>query len=53
LGDEPTQLRRIANATKAQFHRAQKEKDKATKALKKEKTEVLVQLKAVRDNVAA
>jgi hypothetical protein len=44
LGDEPAQLRRIVDATEAQFQRAQEEKEKATKALKKEKDEVLVQL---------
>jgi hypothetical protein len=30
LGDEPTQLRRLADATEARFQRAQEEKEKAT-----------------------
>jgi hypothetical protein len=44
LGDEPTQLRRLEDATEARFQRAWEEKEKATKALKKEKYEVLIQL---------
>jgi hypothetical protein len=35
LGDEPTQLRRIADATKAHLYRAQEEKEQAKVALKK------------------
>jgi hypothetical protein len=34
LGDEPSQLRRLADATKVHLHRAQEEKEKATVALK-------------------
>jgi hypothetical protein len=39
-----TQLRRLADETKAQFQRAQEEKEKAIEALQKEKDKVLVQL---------
>jgi hypothetical protein len=35
LGDEPAQLHRLANVTKAHLCRAKSEKDQATKALKK------------------
>jgi hypothetical protein len=52
FGDEPAQLRRLADSTEARFQRAQEEKEKATEALKKEKYEVLVQLRAAQDNVA-
>jgi hypothetical protein len=41
LGDEPTQLRRLVDATEARLHRAQEEKEQATEALKQEKEEVL------------
>jgi hypothetical protein len=44
LGDEPTQLRRLADATEVRLHRAQEEKEQATEALKKEKEEVLEKL---------
>jgi hypothetical protein len=44
LGDEPTQLRRLADATEAHLHRAQEEKEQATEALKQEKEEVLEKL---------
>jgi hypothetical protein len=39
LGDEPAQLHRIADATKAHLHRVQEEKEQATEALKKAKEE--------------
>jgi hypothetical protein len=45
LVDEPTQLRRITDETEARFHRAHEEKEKATEALKREKYEVLAQLR--------
>jgi hypothetical protein len=51
LGDEPTQLRRLEDATKARFQRSQEEKEKDIEALKKEKDEVLVQLRAAQDSV--
>jgi F0F1-type ATP synthase membrane subunit b/b' len=41
LGDEPAQLRILADATKAWLQQAQEEKEKAIEALKKEKEEVL------------
>jgi hypothetical protein len=44
LGDEPAQLRRLADATESRLQRAQEEKEKATEALKNEKYEVLAQL---------
>jgi hypothetical protein len=44
LGDEPAQFRRIVDAQESWFQRAQEVKEKATKALKKEKDEVLVKL---------
>jgi hypothetical protein len=47
LGDEPTQLRRLADATEARLCRVQEEKEQATETLKKEKEEVLEQLQAV------
>jgi hypothetical protein len=34
LGDEPTQLRRLADAVEARLHRAQEETEQATQALK-------------------
>jgi hypothetical protein len=45
LGDEPTQLRRLADATEARLHRAQEEKEQATEALKQEKEEALEKLR--------
>jgi hypothetical protein len=42
LGDEPAQLRRLADATEAHLHRAQEEAEQATQALKKVQ-EVLVE----------
>jgi hypothetical protein len=43
LGDEPAQLRRIADATEALLHHVQEEKEQATEALKKEKQEAIEQ----------
>jgi hypothetical protein len=37
LGDEPSQLRRLVDATRARLQKVQEEKEKATKALKQEK----------------
>jgi hypothetical protein len=45
LGDEPTQLRRLADATEARLHRVQEEKEQATEALKQEKEEALEKLR--------
>jgi hypothetical protein len=45
LGDEPTQLRRLADATEARLHRAQEEKEQATEAMKQEKEEALEKLR--------
>jgi hypothetical protein len=53
LGDEPAQLRRLADATEALFQRAQEEKEKDTEALQKEKAEVLVKLRATQDSVVS
>jgi hypothetical protein len=53
LGDEPTQLRRLADATEAQLHPVHEEKEKATKSLKKEKEEVLEQLRVAQSCVTA
>jgi hypothetical protein len=44
LGDEPTQLRRFEDETKARLQRAQEEKEKATESLKQQKEEVLEKL---------
>jgi hypothetical protein len=44
LGDEPTQLRRLAYETEALLHRTQEEKEQAIEALKQEKEEALEQL---------
>jgi hypothetical protein len=41
LGDEPTQLHRIADVTEAHLHRAQEEKEHATVALKQAQEEVV------------
>jgi hypothetical protein len=51
LGDEPTQLRRLADATEAWLHRVQKEKKQATEALKQEKEEVLERMGVVQSFV--
>jgi hypothetical protein len=37
VGDEPIQLRRLANSTEAHFRQVQEEKEQATKALNKAK----------------
>jgi len=47
LGDEPTQLRRLAYATEARLRQVQDEKEKVTGALKKEKEEALEKLQVV------
>jgi hypothetical protein len=41
LGDEPAQLRRIADATEAHLRRVQEEKEQATEALKQAKEEAI------------
>jgi hypothetical protein len=41
LGDEPTQLRRLADVTEAHLRRAQDEKDQATVALKQAQEEMV------------
>jgi hypothetical protein len=41
LGDEPAQLRRIADATEAHLHRVQEEKEQATVALKQAQEEII------------
>jgi hypothetical protein len=46
-GDEPTQLRILADATYFRLQRVQEEKEQATEALNKEKEEALEQLRAV------
>jgi len=46
LGDEPTQLQRLVDATEARIHWVHEVKEKATEALKKEKEEVLEKLQA-------
>jgi DNA anti-recombination protein RmuC len=43
LGDEPTQLRRIADVTEAHLHRIQEEKEQATEALKQAQEESIEQ----------
>jgi hypothetical protein len=53
LGDEPTQLRRLADATEARLQKIQEEKEKATEALKQEKEEVLEKLRVARYCVTA
>jgi hypothetical protein len=44
LGDEPSQLRRLADAIEARLRRVQEEKEKAIEALKQEKEEALDKL---------
>jgi hypothetical protein len=44
LGDEPTQLRRLADATETRLRRVQEEKEQATEALRQEKEEALEKL---------
>jgi hypothetical protein len=41
VGDEPAQLRRLADATEARLRRVQEEKEQATEALKQAKEEAL------------
>jgi predicted nucleic acid-binding Zn-ribbon protein len=53
LGDEPAQLRILADATEAQLQKFQEEKEKATEALKQEKEEVLEKLRVARYHVTA
>jgi hypothetical protein len=43
LGDEPTQLRRLADVTEARLHHAQEETEQATEALKKVQEVVIEQ----------
>jgi hypothetical protein len=45
LGDEPTQLCILADATETRLHRVQEEKEQATEALKQEKEEALEKLR--------
>jgi hypothetical protein len=47
LGDEPTQLRRIADAIEDHLRRVQEEKEQAIEALKQAKEESLEQLRVV------
>jgi aspartyl/asparaginyl-tRNA synthetase len=51
--DEPTQLRRLVDATEAQLRKVQEEKEKDTESLKKEKEEVLEKLRVARYCVTA
>jgi hypothetical protein len=53
LGDELAQLRRLADAIEARFQRSQEEKEKAIEALKKEKDEVLAQLRVAQKSIVA
>jgi parvulin-like peptidyl-prolyl isomerase len=46
LGDEPTQLRRLANAAEAHLRRTQEETEHATEALKQVQTVVIEQRRA-------
>jgi hypothetical protein len=41
LGDEPAQLRRIANVTEAHLHHMKEEKEQATVALKQAQEEII------------
>jgi flagellar biosynthesis GTPase FlhF len=43
VGDEPAQLRRLADSTEAHLRRVQEEKEQATEALKQEKEEAIEQ----------
>jgi hypothetical protein len=45
VGDEPAQLRRLADATEAHLHRVQEEKEQATEALKQAKEEALEKIR--------
>jgi hypothetical protein len=53
LGDEPAQLRRLADVTEARLQKVQEEKEKAIEALKQEKEEVLEKLRVARYCVTA
>jgi formate-dependent nitrite reductase cytochrome c552 subunit len=53
LGDEPDQLRILVDATYARIQKFQEKKEKATEALKKEKEEVLEQLRVAQYRVTA
>jgi hypothetical protein len=44
LGDDPSQLHRLAYETEVRLQRVQEEKEKAIESLKKEKEEILEQL---------
>jgi hypothetical protein len=44
LRDDPTQLRKLADAIEAQLYRAQEEKEQAIEDMKKEKEEALEKL---------
>jgi chromosome segregation ATPase len=48
LGDEPAQVRRLANATKARLHRAQEEIEQATQALKQVQEVIIEQRRVVK-----
>jgi hypothetical protein len=48
LGDEPAQLKRLADVIEARLEKFQEEKGKATEALKQEKDEALDKLRVVR-----
>jgi hypothetical protein len=41
LGDEPAQLRRLADSIEAHLHHVQEEKEQATEALNQEKEEAI------------
>jgi uncharacterized protein YbbK (DUF523 family) len=47
VGDEPAQLRRLADATEARLRRVQEEKEQATEALKQAKEEALEKCRVV------
>jgi hypothetical protein len=50
LGDEPTQLCRLANVTKAHLHQARVEKEKVTVALQQAQEEVIEQCRIARQD---
>jgi hypothetical protein len=47
LGDEPTQLHILADATETRFHRVKEEKEKEKEALRQEKEDALEKLQVV------
>jgi hypothetical protein len=53
LGEEPAQLQILADVTEAWIQKVKEEKEKATESMKKEKDEVLEQLRVVRYCVTA